>query len=846
MNRRAWIGFSAALLGLLAALFALRGSSGSEDLAERLSDVYASPQAPERPPMPPALRARVDEAGAHLTAGRFGEALRLYEGARESARDHPSALPEILTRLGLTAKKLGDYHRSLSFYTRALELARQAGDRHYVGKILHNIGTCYMALGEPRLALDALEDAFEARLTPWDRAVTLTAVATLNDLEGDHYLAVVQLREAFLLRRASLDLPAGRRQRGMATTLDRLGTAAKNAGRLQAARRAYESSRALLRDSPYVTELAIVEANLGRLLIEGGDPDAALPLLQQARTVLAGSGRRQDDAITLLGMARAYRLRGESARARRAVEQAIEIVENLREAAPGPHLRSSFLASHHVFYETAINLAMAQHAEDPAAGHALRALELAERAKARSLLDLLLEDPRSRRLARESELRDRVRPLEDALNRLEHRRLTLLHRGAPSGSLAEVEKAQRALIMESQDAWNDPPARERPVPSIATPDARRMRLLLDPDTRFLVYSLGDEDSFLWLVAAGEVVAHRLPPRVEIESTVRRAHEALVLSDQPGGRDKIPEAVLGALLLPRELGPLDNLRLVVVPDGILRTIPFAALPDPRTGRPLVHDHAILTLPSISALAVLRRRGAEREPAPRQLAVMADPVYSAGDPRLRSPEDPLREAPKLERLRFSGREAEAILDLVPEPSRLGLSGLDARREAVLDGLLEPFRIIHLSVHGELAPDRPELTSLVFSQVDRRGRPRDGRLFMHEIGSLSLPCELIVLSACNSALGKSIRGEGLIGLTRAVFLAGANRALVSLWYVDDRATAELMILFYRALLVDGLGPAEALRRAQLELPTVDRRWQAPYYWAGFVLQGDWHWGAGSSGRW
>jgi CHAT domain-containing protein len=166
-----------------------------------------------------------------------------------------------------------------------------------------------------------------------------------------------------------------------------------------------------------------------------------------------------------------------------------------------------------------------------------------------------------------------------------------------------------------------------------------------------------------------------------------------------------------------------------------------------------------------------------------------------------------------------------------------GFEARRQAILKGRLSAFQIVHLSVHGQLVFDRPELSSLMFSLVDQKGRPLDGRLFMHEIDDLNLPCELGVLSACNSARGRMIRGEGLVGLTRAVFLAGANRALVSLWFVHDEATAELMVRFYRALLHLGQPPAQALQTAQLGM-LASERWWAPYYWAGFVLQGDWRW--------
>lgn len=148
---------------------------------------------------------------------------------------------------------------------------------------------------------------------------------------------------------------------------------------------------------------------------------------------------------------------------------------------------------------------------------------------------------------------------------------------------------------------------------------------------------------------------------------------------------------------------------------------------------------------------------------------------------------------------------------------------------------YRVLHFATHGLLNSQHPELSGIVLSLVDERGRPQDGFLRLHEIYNLKLGADLVVLSACQTALGKEIKGEGLVGLTRGFMYAGAPRVVSSLWNVDDRATAELMKRFYEAMFIQGMPPAAALRAAQTSLRR-EKGWAAPYYWAGFTLQGEW----------
>ena len=278
-----------------------------------------------------------------------------------------------------------------------------------------------------------------------------------------------------------------------------------------------------------------------------------------------------------------------------------------------------------------------------------------------------------------------------------------------------------------------------------------------------------------------------------------------------------------------------------------------------------DHEAISLPSASVLALVRQQTQGRPPPLRQLAILADPVFETSDPRIaavrtspageaarssrrdRAPslaaERALRSLneigegglPRLSRLPFSRQEARAISSLVPADQRLVATDFEASRTTAIGGALAGYGIVHFATHGFLNSERPELSGLVFSLVDRRGEGQDGFLRLNDIYNMKLPADVVVLSACQTALGKEIRGEGLIGLTRGFMYAGARRVVATLWQVDDSATAELMRRFYRGVFKDGLRPAAALRAAQRELAR-DPRWASPFFWAGFVLQGDW----------
>lgn len=354
--------------------------------------------------------------------------------------------------------------------------------------------------------------------------------------------------------------------------------------------------------------------------------------------------------------------------------------------------------------------------------------------------------------------------------------------------------------------------------------------LPNDDTLLLEFSLSEQRSFVFAVTKISLDVYALPSRADIESVARTVSEVL-------RRRENPRTALGRLsrmLLKPVESHLRKRPVLVVPDGALHYVPFSALPDPATGAPLIVDHEIVHLPSASALAILRANRKSRVPAPQKLLIVSDPVYDRGDSRLPTLARSGAKQSAFGRLIFSGRAAQHLAALVPPADRLMLVGFDADKKKLLSSSLRDYRVLHFDAHGVLDEAQPDLSGVVLSLVDREGSTRDGFLRLHDVTALDLRADLVVLGSCQSSLGREVRGEGLMALTRGFFYAGASAVVASLWNVDDEASAELMKHFYQSIFgSDRLRPAAALRRAQLA--TLARPgWRDPYYWASHTMQG------------
>jgi CHAT domain-containing protein len=475
-------------------------------------------------------------------------------------------------------------------------------------------------------------------------------------------------------------------------------------------------------------------------------------------------------------------------------------------------------------------------------------------------------------------LLERERALQQQLNARERARMLLLARKHTPEQAAAADKELRALTTQYQELQTEMRTKSPRYAALTQPQPLKLaeiqQQVLDADTLLLQYTLGEERSYLWVVSRDAVASYELPKRADVETAARGFYEALVAFNQPSrgpnanGATRVPAppntteagAALSRMLLAPVAAQLGTKRLLIVADGALQYVPFAALSKGHSSadyQPLIVSHEVVSLPSASSLAVLRRELIGRKPAAKAVALFADPVFAVDDTRLQRAQtqtatkpEPSNDQPLTRAIRETGiaetslriprlpgtrREAAAITALVPATDRKQALDFEASRATATSEELSQYRIIHFATHGLLNSQHPELSGIVLSLVDSQGKPQDGFLRMHEIYNLKLPAELVVLSACQTGLGKEIKGEGLVGLTRGFMYAGAARVMASLWKVDDRATAELMKQFYQGMVKDNLRPAAALRAAQVQM-WKQQRWSEPYYWAAFVLQGEW----------
>jgi len=823
----------------------------------------------------------------HLYLSEWREAIRCYEQLLPLLEQVGESDAEVFNGLGGAYSKLGERRKAREFYTRslakrrvigdragearvlnnlavlatdhddlgealvyngqALEVFRELGDRAWEARALSSLGAAYFDLGEPRRALDLFNEALPIRQELDDKrgeAATLRLLGDAQERLGNVPAAMKSYERSLEIAKKIGD------RNGEALSLALLAKGHLSAGDLERALALFAEFAALQREIENLAGLA-VEARLSRtekkklagpaFVLQGngevearlGRPEKALATFRKALDLWSLLGDETGRAEVLASLAAVERGQGRRREALAYAEEAIRLVESVRATVADPGLRASCLASRRRAFELAILLQMEL-------GNVEAALALSERVRARSLLDQLQEAQTGIRQNIPQELRD----LEVSL-------AVELGRKARELRTSPDEETRRELndLLAKAERLEDQIRRSNPRYAVLdqpTLDATGIRALLDAETVLLEYALGEERSFLWLVTPDRVEGFDLPGRAEIEAAAHRSVE-----DIRSLEAKVPEAhqSLSRLLFGRVADDrLHGKRLVIVADGALQYVPFAVLPDPEDPSgsvPLVAEHEIVSLPSASVLDVQRREFADRPAAEKEVAIFADPVFNAWDSRLPQQGDKAPAPPpfarsdeptlRLNRLRWSRREAEAIAKLVPPDQVLLALDTQASRDTALGGDLAGYRIVHFATHGLIHMDIHRISFLALSMFDEKGQPQDGVFDLSDIHNLQLKADLVVLSGCETALGRQIRGEGLLGLTQGFFYAGAERVMASLWPVEDRATAEFMTRFYRAMLKDGLLPPAALRAAQLSI-RAETAWQDPYYWATFVLQGDW----------
>ena len=771
------------------------------------------------------------------------------------------------TQIGTVYRLTGEPQKALDHFSQALALFRAVGDRRNEVTVLNNMGTVYNLLGEPQKAFYYFQQVLPVARAIGARqlqAVALTNMGSIYNLSDEPAKALEHLDQALTLTREIGD------RRTEAAALTHTATAYSLSGEQSKAVDYLERALALRVAASDRQGEAITLNHLGRVFDRSGEPQKAFDNYEKALVIWRAMGDRNGEVAALYGMARAESKLDDLPRASQRTEAALAIINTQRTKVASRVLRASYFASVQDLYKLHIDLLMRLHRRQPAAGFDVAALKAYEQARARSLIDMLAEASADIRQGVDPDLLARERSLQQMLNAEADRQMRLFAGKHTEESVGAVRRKiedllTQLLAIEAELKSHSPryAALTQPAPlglgEIQT-------AVTDNETLLLEYSLGEERSYLWAVTASSFSSYELPPRATIEAAARRCYELLTARNQfvkfetaEEKRERVRQAdaeypnaaaALSEMLLGPVAAQLGRKRLLVVPDGALEYLPFAALAVPRRASPFVPlmvEHEVTSIPSASTLAVLRQELQGRAPAEKAVAVFADPVFDKGDERfgdvsrnagehhVQEPAKSSEELAALPRLPYTRQEAEAILALAPATGRKAALGFEANRAAAMSEDLSKYRIIHFATHSFLDSMHPELSSIALSMLDRQGRPQNGYLRSHEIFNLKLGAELVVLSGCRTGLGKEVKGEGLYGMTRGFMYAGSKRVLVSLWDVQDQATARWMSDFYRGLLGPKRGSAAAaLRAAQIAIWR-DGRWQAPYYWAAFVLQGE-----------
>ena len=759
-----------------------------------------------------------------LELGRIDEVIQYLEAAWPTfqRQGHHRAMVLTLLRLGSAYLAKGRFQAALDHLHRGALPLERIEPRGLDAQLKLEMGRALLAVGRPLEAMDAFQEAISLAEEEDQEVLRLgrSGIATSALQMGKLDRAAEAIDDAL-----SMD-PSGPTRVGL---LLARGNLRRQQGSEQEAKHDLKAARTLAESVEDPKILADVLLSLGYVEIQTGRAEDALDLLEQSQDLYDQIGHLSGSASSRARRAEALKELNRLEEAWTAIESALQTVEVLRRSSSRRDHRVGFLASFRQdYFVMARDILLAL-------GNLRRAFQVDESRRSRELLDSLRfkgqSTPELQRLG------ERERQLEQELR-------TLVAVGGAKASAAALRPKMdelHRLAAERERTRLTGPVQELEL-SVLQED-------LDASTILLVYSLGDSQSLVWTVTKERLDVFPLGPAGQIRRAISGFKTSILNLSRRGRESSAARARILSELLLESVPNLEGFsRWVVVGDSELQELPFAVLPIPGSDAMAIERHELVYFPAVSALMELRSQNRVRSSRPR-IAAFVDPVFHQNDERfsglgaestaaseVRSEGRGRTLLPRgviLDRLPNSAEEGRYLISLQPDVKHLLLEGFSANRTAFekLDAM--QLDILHFATHA-LTHDRPEMSALVLSLFRPEGERVDGLLTALEISRRHLPLDLVVLSACETGLGQSIRGEGNLSLAWSFLDAGSSRVVSSLWEVDDQYTSELMRVFYREQLENGQAPAAALRQAQLAM--IERPEASFYSWAGFILQGDW----------
>jgi CHAT domain-containing protein len=816
----------------------------------------------------------------YYDSGDFRQASTHYEQSLALRKATGDLRGEALARtaLGGVYSIIGENQLALDAHTQAMKILRTVGDHLGEAAALNGIGRAYEELNQGRTALDnyiSARDQF--------RRTKKTDYEALSDYYiGRVYRSLEQMPDALRSyeKCIALSRKAGNRRfenyalKDIAIIQNAIGNREKALDLFGQVLQFYQSVKDK-RGEAYVL------SGIGYTQLLAGQPADAIGNFKSALSLSRSIMDRSAEVAFLYHAALAERALGQPANALDYISQSIQLIENTRTKVISRDLRVSYFAAVHEHYNFCIDLLMEMEKRHPNNGFAAKAFEIAEQGRSRSLLDSLSQAKLDLPSESDPSLAARLNDLRHSLNAKAEYQMRLVSGNPAPEVVAQTDKEIRDLTVQYNQLEAELLQQSPRYADLLSAQPITLKeiqsQLTDENTLLVEFTLSADRSYAWVVSSKTINGYELPARKILEETALKIQELLMARQAIPGETPLQyqQRVAAAeteywpiasrlsrdLLRPMK-AQLAGRRLLIVPDGVLNYVPFDALPFPadsgstgqlsETYQPLILHQEIIKLPSAAVLIAVRR---ERERATKTIVVLADPVFSGYDERLpqsvqraflQTQNDSKTSARQnastngtstdfyIDRLAATQQEGNEIIKLVPTQEGTLRLGFDASHTFALSTQLNQYRVIHMATHGIVDEKHPELSGVVLSLLDREGKPQDGFLRLHEIYNLRVTANLVVLSACQTALGKDVKGEGLIGLTRGFMYAGSKGVIASLWKVDSEATRELMKEFYTGYFHRGLSPAAALREAKLAIRK-QTRWQSPFFWAAFELHGE-----------
>ncbi len=814
---------------------------------------------------------------SHLAIGTYHFALaNLVEAAQEfqSALDLATTMEDLplqaesLVYLGYVEYRKGAWQELFSFMARAEELIDNEAEPYLMGRITAGYAEAFIETGLPEVGLQKYEEALEYyRLTNTPRPLVGMSWGI-----GKAKYILQQYPEALsILQQTLADAEANKFPSWRAQCHDYLGRTYAAMNQPAQALEQFEAALPLYESLPNPMEAARVRAMIGQLYQTQGKLNEALPFYQRALETFDALNDRIDRAVTLFAMGQLEMKRGNYETAENHLRQSVETTESVRSRSTTRDLTAAFSATVHERYLQYIQCLMRRNDRQAA----VQAFEISELARARSLAEFLRGTETNLLAHVDPELASQEKSLRHLIHAKKDYRVTLVSKKTPEKADLEKLDADLAQLEEQYKSVSATISQRYPTyDQITRPrawDLARVQqeVVKDDDTVLLEYIVGADKSYVWAITRNSFTAH------EITGEVGKAAETvynLLKERAKGNENQLTSSAqaLSQMVLSPVANQLNKRRIIVIADGALNYIPFQMLPSPSSNsEPLVAQHEIINAPSASVLGQLREEVASRGVRSKVLAAFGSPAFGPGGQSDHKSTDQVvsAETASKEHLRyalrdielngdnfdlsaigdlfFAEREINSLREIATPAATFAATGFAANRDQLFAIDLSQYAILHFATHGLLDPKRPEHSGILLSTVDDQGKPQKGFIGLQDVYSLRAPVDLVVLSACRTGLGKEIRGEGLVGLTRGFMYAGATTVVASLWKVDDEATAELMKRFYGEMLGNRKTPAEALRIAQNSIRQTPE-WSAPHFWAGFTLQGEYQYVVNSNRGW